>query len=196
MENAGTSGEERGKSNTMDEELVRDIMVPLEEYPCIPETHTLRQAIEAMGRSQISRNRQASLPRTALVFDESLTDLLGMLRRRDIMRGLEPRFLLGGALEYRRKLFEVDIDPNLAELSSDKMIAGLRRRAERRARDFMIPIRATIDFDDHIMKAISEMVDQNTSLLPVIQQRRAVGVVRSVDVLNRIARLLGITECP
>ena len=176
----------------MNEELVRDIMVPLKEYPCIPESYTLRQAIAEMGKSQISRNRQASLPRTALVFDQGRTELLGMLRRRDIMRGLEPKFLLGGALDYRRKLFDVEIDPNLAELSHDKMIAGLHRRAERLARDFMRPIRATIGFEDHIMKAISEMVDQNTSLLPVLQQGQVVGVVRSVDVLNEIARLLGI----
>ena len=85
----------------MKEKLVRDILVPLEEYPCVPDTHTLRQAIEEMGKVQILRKKQASLPRTALVFDESFSDLLGKLRRRDIMRGLEPEFLVTGSLEYR-----------------------------------------------------------------------------------------------
>ncbi|UCG84772.1 MAG: CBS domain-containing protein [Gemmatimonadota bacterium] len=176
----------------MNEELVHDIMVPVEEYPRVQDTYTLRQAIEAMGRAQILRRRQASLPRVALVFNEGFTDLLGMLRRRDIMRGLEPRFLLSGSLEYRRKLFDVDVDPNLAELSYKKVVAGIRKRAGRLVRDFMIPIRATIDYDDHIMKAIYEMVDQNTSLLPVLREGSIVGVLRSVDVLNEIARILGI----
>ena len=45
----------------------------------------------------------------------------------------------------------------------------MRERADRPVRDFMIPIKATIDYDDHIMKAIYEMVDQNTSLLPVLK---------------------------
>ena len=173
----------------MNEKLVQDVMVPLEEYPCIPETLTLRDAISEMT-VQILRKGQLSLPRVALVFDDDFSDLLGLLRRRDIMRGFEPRFLVGGSLEYRRKLFDVKIDPNLSELSYDKIIARLRKRADRLVREFMIPIKVTIDYNDHIMKAMSEMVDQNVSLLPVLKDNSVVGVVRSVDVLSEIALIM------
>jgi predicted transcriptional regulator len=54
----------------------------------------------------------------------------------------------------------------------------------------MIPIKVTIDHDDHIMKAIYELVDQNISLLPVLKDDNVVGVVRSVDVLNEIALII------
>jgi CBS domain-containing protein len=175
----------------MKETLVRDIMVPLAEYPCIPDTHTLRQAIEEMGKARILRNDQASLPRTALVFDAGFHELLGMLRRRDIMRGLEPRFFLSGSLDYSRKLFNVEVDPNLSELTYDKIAAHLRKRADRLVRDFLAPIRASIRHDDHLMKAICEMVDHNTSLLPVLKNDDVVGVLRSVDVLHEIALILG-----
>lgn len=174
----------------MNEKLVQDIMVRLEEYPCIPDTLTLRDAIMEMA-VQILRKKQLSLPRTALVFDEGFSDLLGMLRRRDIMRGLEPRFLVSGSLDYRRKLFNVEVDPNLSELSYEKIIARMRQRADGLVRDFMIPIKATINHDDHIIKVMNEMVDQNTSLLPVLKGNDVVGVVRSVDVLNEIAFILG-----
>ncbi|MBW2000157.1 MAG: CBS domain-containing protein [Deltaproteobacteria bacterium] len=173
----------------MNKKLVQDIMVPLEEYPCIPETLTLRDGITEMA-VQILRKGQLSLPRVALVFDDGFSDLLGLLRRRDIMRGLEPSFLVGGSLEYRRKLFNVEIDPNLAELSYDKIVAGIRKRASRLVREFMIPIKATINYDDHIMKAIHEMVDQNTSLLPVLKDNSVVGVVRSVDLLGELALII------
>jgi CBS domain-containing protein len=173
----------------MNEKLVRDIMVPLEEYPCISETLTLRDAISEMA-IQIMRKGQLTLPRVALVFDDGFNDLQGSLRRRDIMRGLEPRFLLSGSLEYRRKLFDVEIDPNLAELSHDKVVAGIRKRASRLVREFMIPIKATIKHDDHIMKAIYEMVDQDTSLLPVLKDNSVVGVVRSVDLLGELALIM------
>ena len=170
----------------MDKRFVQDIMLPLDEYPCILQTLTLRDAISKMA-VQITRKGQLSLPRVALVFDTGFSDLLGLLRRRDIMRGLEPRFLVGGALDYRRKLFDVEIDPNLSELSHDTIIARICKRADRLVSDFMIPIKVTIDYNDHIMKAMSEMVDRNTSLLPVLKENRVVGVVRSVDVLAEIA---------
>lgn len=173
----------------MIDKLVEDIMVPLEKYPCIPETLSLGDAIKEI-QVQILRKNQASLPRVALVFDQTRSELLGMLRRRDILRGLEPRFLVSGSLKYQRKLFDERIDPNLAELSYDKALSHIRSRASRPVRDFMVPIQATINHDDHIMKAISELVDQNTSLLPVIREGTVIGVLRSVDVLNEIAAIL------
>jgi CBS domain containing-hemolysin-like protein len=173
----------------MKDKLVQDIMVPVEEYPCIPDTLTIGDAVIEMT-VQILRTRHLSLPRVALVFDEDFHDLRGMLRRRDIMRGLEPRFLIGGSLGYRRKLFNVEIDPNLSELSYDRITASLRNRAKRLVKDFMIPIRATVNHDDHIIKAICEMVDQDTSLLPVLKDGNVIGVVRSVDVLAEIALII------
>jgi len=56
--------------------------------------------------------------------------------------------------------------------------------------DFMSPIEATIHHDDHMMKAVYEMVHVNTSLLPVLRDGNVVGVVRAVDVLSEIARIL------
>jgi CBS domain containing-hemolysin-like protein len=173
----------------MKDKIVQDIMVPVDEYPCIPDTLTIGDAVVEMT-VQILRTKHLSLPRVALVFDEDFADLRGMLRRRDIMRGLEPGFLISGSLGYARKLFNVDVDPNLSELSHDKIVAGLRKRSTRPVKDYMIPIPATINHNDHIMKAVAEMVDQDTSLLPVLKGRNVVGVVRSVDVLSEIALVI------
>ncbi len=173
----------------MIETLVRDIMVTLEEYPCISETLTLRDAITEMA-VQILRKKQVSLPRAALVFDDDFLELRGVLRRRDIMRGLEPAFLAKGALKFQRRLFNVKIDPNLAELSYDKLIEHIRKRADQPVKKYVTPISATIFHDDHITKAIYTMVDQNTSLLPVMENGNVIGVVRSVDVLSEIALII------
>jgi CBS domain-containing protein len=175
----------------MNERFARDIMVPLAEYPCIPETHTLRQAIEEMRKAQILRDERASLPRMALVFDKSLRELRGMLRRRDIMKGLEPRFLTSGSLDYPKKLFNTEVDPNLSELTADKVAARIRARADRLVKDYMSPIRATVRHDDHIMKVIYGMVDKNTSLVPVLKNDDVIGVIRSVEILDEVAAILG-----
>ncbi len=174
----------------MQNKLVRDLMVPIEDYPCIPDTLTIGDSIAEMTVQIARRGGRLSLPRVALVFDEDFSKLLGMLRRRDIMRGLEPAYMGGGPLKYARKLFDIEVDPNLSELSYDTLITGIRKRSRRLAKDYMSPIKAVIQHDDHMMKAMCEMVEHNTSLLPVIEKGNVVGVIASVDVLSEIALVI------
>jgi CBS domain-containing protein len=166
-----------------------DIMIPLDKYPHVPYWFTLRQAIAEFEKSEFDIHGRKSLPRVVLVFNEAY-ELLGMARRRDILRGLEPEFLLGKPLDARKEMFDVKVDPNLSELSYEKLLEGIRKRAERPVSEVMLPIQATVDADDHLIKVIYEMVDNNVSQLPVLQEGRVVGVVRSVDAFHEIALLL------
>lgn len=166
-----------------------DIMVPLDEYPHLPYWFTLRQATVELEKSELEIDGRKSLPRVLLIFDEKY-QLMGMARRRDILRGLEPEFLLGRPIESRKTLFDVKVDPNVSELSYDKLLEGIRRQAERPISDVMRPIVATVDVDDHMLKVIYEMVDRNLSVLPVVQEGKVVGVVRSVDAFREIAAIL------
>ncbi len=173
----------------METKRAEEIMIPLDRYPHIPYWFTLRQAIAELRASQIEVQGRKSLPRAVLVFNKAY-ELLGIVRRRDILRGLEPSFLAAESVEYRRRLFEVKIDPNLSELSSEKMMRGIREQAERPVSDVMLPIAATVDHDDHIMKIIYEMVKNDMSMIPVLKEDRVVGVVRSVDVLHEISDIV------
>jgi CBS-domain-containing membrane protein len=173
----------------METKRAGDLMIPLDRYPHIPYWFTLRQAMVEMEKSELEINGRKSLPRVVLVFDDTYR-LLGTVRRRDILRGLEPSFLTSQPLEYRKKLFDVKMDPNLSMLSPERLLEGLRERAERPVRDVMQPIKVTVDFHDHLVKVIYELVDNNLSLLPVLQNGKVVGVVRSVDVFHEIAQLL------
>jgi len=166
-----------------------EIMIPLDRYPHIPHWFTLRQAIAELRASQIEVEGRKSLPRAVLVFSKAY-ELLGIVRRRDILRGLQPSFLSAESMEYKRRLFEVETDPNLFDLTSDKLLSALREQAERPVSDIMLPITATVDYDDHIMKVIHEMVKNDISFLPVIKDGGVVGVARSVDVLNEIADIV------
>jgi predicted transcriptional regulator len=56
--------------------------------------------------------------------------------------------------------------------------------------DVMRPIEAILDAEDHVMKAIQEMVFLDVNLIPVLQEGQLVGVVRSVDVFHYLAQLL------
>jgi CBS-domain-containing membrane protein len=166
-----------------------DIMIPLDEYPHLPYWFTLRQATAELEKSEVEIDGRKSLPRVVLIFDEKY-QLMGMARRRDIMRGLEPEFLMSRPIESRKTLFDVKVDPNPSELSYDKLLQGMRRQAERPISDVMRPILATVDVEDHLVKVIYEMVDRGVSVLPVLKEGKVVGVVRSVDAFREIAEIL------
>jgi CBS domain-containing protein len=168
---------------------VEEIMIPVASYPSVRDTATLREAMAVIESARLEVERRTSLPRALLVFDE-IHVAVGYVRRRDIMRGLEPSWLVSRPLEYRRKLFDVAVDPNLSELSFDRVVGAIRAQADRPVRDVMRAIETTVDADDHLIKVVSEMVSLNLALIPVLRDRQLVGVVRSVDVFHELARLV------
>lgn len=165
-----------------------DIMIPLDAYPHIPYWFTLRQAMAEIENTVIDIEGQKSLPRIVLVFDEKY-NLMGMVRRRDILRGLQPDYVTAGSSDSK-KLINVEVDPNLMEMSYDILIKNIKDRAEQPVSKIMIPITQTVEYEDHIMKVVHEMVTYNLSLLPVLCVGEVVGVVRSVDVFHEIAHYI------
>ena len=164
-------------------------MIPLEKYPHIPYWFTLRQAMAEMEHSEIEINGRKSLPRVVLVFDEKYR-LMGLVRRRDILRGLEPEFLLEKPLNERRKLFDVETAPLHWEISLKEILEGTLKRAERQVSEIMRPIESTADYRDHLFQIIYEMNINRVNALPVLKDGRVVGVVRSVEVFSEVARLV------
>ena len=184
---------ERESSSAGAMKQVREMMIPLEDYPWVRIDDTLKYAVRVMEEAHLEVGRRASLPRVLLVFDHE-DDLVGIVRRRDIMRGLEPNFLVNQPLEARVKFFEVSVDPHLSELSKEvdieRVVKGLRDQGSRLVGDVLRPISTSLGPDDQIMKAVYEMVSLNESLVPVVEGEQIIGVVRSVDVFHELALLL------
>ena len=175
--------------NEIEMRRVGEIMIPLEDYPHLPIWSSIREAVEMMHRSELNVGGCKSLPLIVMLFDLD-GSIAGTARRRDLMRGLEPKFLVDHPLEYRQKLFDVEIDPNLSELSYDKIIKGIRAQVDRPVSDVMRPIEETIEYEVHIMKAIYLMVSHSLSILPVVQNKKVVGVIRTVDVFHELAEII------
>jgi len=164
-----------------------EIMIPLEKYPHIPYWFTLRQAMAEMEHSVLDINGRQSLPRVVLVFDEQYR-LMGLVRRRDILRGLEPEFLLDKPVEERRKLFDANTTPMHWDVTLEQILDGTKKRAERQIIEVMRPIEVAADFGDHVFQVIYDMNVNRVNMLPVVQEGKVVGVVRSVDVFHEIAQ--------
>lgn len=166
-----------------------DIMVPLQKYPHIPFWFTLRQAVAELEKSVLDVSGRKSLPRALLVFDEKY-NLVGVVRRRDILKGLEPKFLRTMSITHRKNLFDIESDPNLVNLSSGKIVDAMREQSDHPVSEVMQPIVSTVDVDDHLAKIVYKMLSRDLYLIPVLKADEVVGVVRSVDVFHEVASLL------
>jgi CBS-domain-containing membrane protein len=174
----------------MENVRARDVLIPLDKYPHLPYWFTLRQAMAEMESAVLEIDGRISLPRMILVFDEKY-QLTGMARRRDILRGMEPSFLQEKPLQYRKKLWDVEPDPELSEFSYGHVMEAVEKLSdEATIGDVMIPIRATVDYNDHIVKIVYEMNKHDLSMLPVMRDGKVVGVVRSVDIFHQVAKVL------
>ncbi len=173
----------------METRQVREIMIPLDEYPHVPYWFTLRQAVVEMQKSEIVVENQKSLPRVILVFDKDYR-LLGLVRRRDIFRGLEPELLSDNPDESRKGLFDLVDDSSLCENTQEEIIGIFRERADQPVQNIMIPIKDTVNYDERIVCVIGKMVKNDMSLIPVLKDGQVIGVVRSVDVFREISQYL------
>lgn len=166
-----------------------DIMIPLEAYPHIPYWYTLQQAVDVIENATVICGERTSLPRALLVFDDD-QQLLGIVRRRDILKGLEPKFLRTMPMQHRKQLFDVEVDPDLVDFSSGRIAKAMQEQAEHKVSEVMQPIVATVRHDDHLAKVIYKMIHWDLNLLPVIKDGNVVGVVRSVDAFHEIAKMV------
>jgi len=179
----------RNSENGMEMRRVGEIMIPLKDYPHLPVWSSMLEAIEMMHRAELEVRGRKSLPRIILLFDLD-GSISGTVRRRDLMQGMEPQFLLGQSLQQRIKLFDIQVDPHLSELWPDRWLEGIREQVDRPVTDVMRPIERTIDSDELIMNAVYEMVNHDLILLPVLEEDKVVGVIRTVDVFHEIAELV------
>jgi CBS domain-containing protein len=162
------------------EKKVKDLMIPLEDYPHIPYWFTLRQAM-AIVREAAIKFEGAFEPRAVLVFDEKY-QLMGILTLRDIIKGLEPRFLQETSL--------VKGDPSLAVLMGDLFGPGLKEASQKPVSEVMSPIKVTVQGNDLIAKAIFLMIKADVGLMPVIQENKVAGMIRLSDLFMEISELV------
>jgi Mg/Co/Ni transporter MgtE len=176
----------------METKTAGELMIPLDEYPHIPYWFTVRQAIALIQHSELEIGGKKSLARAVLVFDEEY-QLLGMIRRRDIIRGIDPKTILGNSDDNPQSPFSVEIDPNLLEISYDKLVNVLKEQAEKPVSEVMIPIDHAVEQDDHLLKIMFEMNHHNFSMMPVTKDGAVVGVIRTVEVISELSKILDIS---
>lgn len=159
---------------------IKDIMVTIDDYPHIPGDTTLKTAI-GIVRAAMVEGKSCYQPMIALVLGDN--GLLGTLRMRDILKGLEPMFLTPSETVQGYS----DDASALAVLWDTLFNREAKERIERPISEVMNPVRVVVDVDDPIVKAAYLMINNDLLILPVVEEgKRVVGMVRMIEVFEEL----------
>jgi Mg/Co/Ni transporter MgtE len=163
------------------DKTIKDIMTGVFDYPHIPYWFSIGQAIKIIRVSFISTKKYPD-PMAVLVFDEKY-NLMGTLTLKDILKGLEPKFL-----KPSTHSLEEEKETELS-LIWDTLFAGESKElAEKQVSDIMTPAKVFVEPDDPITKAAYLLLEKDLILLPVLENKRKfVGLVRVLEVFDEIS---------
>ncbi|MEW6108738.1 MAG: CBS domain-containing protein [Nitrospirota bacterium] len=163
---------------------VGDLKIDIFDYPHIPYWFTLKQAIGIIRKSMIE-SEKCFHPFAILVFDEKY-NLMGTLSLKDILKGLEPKFLTPSTKVEGYTQSVESLSLVWDSLFSEKSKA----LAERPVSDVMVPITGQVSSNDPLTKAAYMMIHQNSMILPVIDNQKIVGIIRMKEVFEEIAKVV------
>ncbi len=171
----------------MDTKRIGDIMIPLEAFPYIPYWFTLRQALAEWEDVWMKRANQRPIPWLILVFSAK-NQLLGIVRQKEVLQGLRPSIVPERVKDFYTTGSGGGTDLNLYRLgfTPQKAVQELRNQLDRQIIEFMVPIQATIDYDDHALLSIYLMIDRDLTFVPVVKDEKIVGLVYAEDVLHDV----------
>lgn len=159
---------------------VKDIYVSSAEYPHIPSEYSLGEAINIFKKHVIAR-KQCIKPIVALVFKGN--KIVGTLRMRDVLKGLEPDFLK----QARGVQGFVGDRSELSVIWDTLFYEGSRLIAEKPVTEAMEPIKAVLRPDDSIVKAAYVMINSDLLVVPVMDSDKLVGIVRMIEVFDELS---------
>jgi Mg/Co/Ni transporter MgtE len=159
---------------------IQDIIVGIFDYPHIPYWFSIRQAIKII-RVSFMGSKKSPDPMAVLVFDEKY-NLMGTLTIRELLKGLEPRFLKASA--HAPLAGEAELS-----LIWDTLFSGQSKElAEKQVSDIMTPAKMFVEPGDPVTKAAYLMLHFDQIVLPVLENgRKLIGLVRFLEVFDTIS---------
>jgi CBS-domain-containing membrane protein len=162
---------------------IKDIMVGVFDYPHVPYWFSISQAIKIIRVSLIS-TKKYPVPIAILVFDEQY-NLMGTVTLKDILKGLEPRFLNP---PQDAPFLAEEKETELSLVWDALFTRKSKELAEKEMGDIMRPARIFVEPDDPVTKAAYLMLHHGLVILPVLEnKRKLIGLVRMVEVFDEIS---------
>jgi len=174
---------------------VKELMVPVSEYPTVSRDASLYQAILALEEGHRQLKERTFKPRAVLVVDQE-GQVVGKLSMWNIMRALEPKY--ADIADFDR-LGHWGLNPEFLRsivkdrrLWADPLEHLCQTAANKEVHEFMSLPQADeiVDEDDNLAEAIHHLVMGKYLSLLVKKQGRVTGFLRLCDVFEKVAELV------
>jgi CBS domain-containing protein len=174
---------------------VKELMVPLEAYATVTKEATLREAILALEKAQMTLEPSRHKHRAILVLDDS-GNVVSKITMKNILMALEPNYgKLEGAGVLERSGYSPDLIRSMLEDNAlwAKPLGFVHERATRlKVADFIQTPSAGeyIDENATLGEAIHQLIAYPTLSLLVTSSDEVVGILRLSDVFMKICDII------
>ena len=172
----------------LDDIKVRDIYIPMKDYPHIPDTATVCDAMKLMVSSQTEAHKY----RTILVHDSD-EHLVGYLSLRDLLRAIGPDYLKKAAPSFKGNQPFQGIPQDFSALSliwQEGFTAKIQEESQQTISNFLTLFEHSVKLDDPFAKCAYLLLIEDINVIPVVENDKVIGVVRLVDIFEDIAQQL------
>jgi len=163
----------------MNGKLVKEILVPISDYPNIRDGASVKDAFLLL-KNNFEKGKGY---RSILVVDEK-NQLKGLVAMRDLIQAVEPRFLKASKPDAYQGLSPEY--PALSLIWQELFSEECKEEAKKAVKEVMAPVQATVTLEDPIAKAAYLLIMTNSHILPILDKDKVIGVVRLVDVFKEI----------
>jgi hypothetical protein len=174
---------------------VKDLMVPLKEYATVPKEATLREAVQALEKAQMTLDPSRHKHRAILVLDED-GKVVGKLTMKDILVAIEPNYgKVEGMDVLKRSGYSPDLIKDMLEdhaLWVEPLELICKRAAGVKLSDFIqAPSEDEyIDENATLGEATHHLVIGPYLSLLVTRGDAVAGILRLSDVFSKICEII------
>jgi Mg/Co/Ni transporter MgtE len=166
-----------------DSPIVRDLVIPLKNYPHLKENQTLHEAVAEIYSFTCGETNRIRYSEILILNDRN--QLSGHVTLLDILQNLDPRLKEATKIkEFEGKGSEFH---NLSILWEDSFFIECTKRSHIPIREFMSPIRHTVNGNDSVLKVLAIMARTKDVALPVVEEKHIIGVIRLKEIFKAIA---------
>ncbi|HHW42874.1 MAG TPA: CBS domain-containing protein [Desulfotomaculum sp.] len=151
--------------------LVKEVMVPVEDYSTIHEEATIKEAVAAL-RSSFHKKGGAVYGHHSLIVLDDRGQLVGLLTLRSLL----------SAVSVRALVEDVWIK---TESWSWYFLNQLQEQAQIKVKEIMRPIEVvTVKPEENVLQAAMLLYTYQVNSLPVLDRGKVVGILRTIDVFG------------